>query len=153
MGKGLCRMEIEISRKQKDIVLYGVWKVHNEKKSFGEEITELLDQVWPEVKSKGLNHTGINHVVYDCNDIVFAGIELRSPPSMKTSLQARKFSFPQYAYWKHIGPYDLLGDVHKDINETLEALGQQAVCPNMEVYGHWNEDTSKLETEIFYNLK
>ena len=148
-----AHMNLDIINQPKTITLYGVSKVHDENKDYSAEIFELLDRVWPEVREKSLAHTGINHVVYDCEDVVFAGIELKSPDEPETSLVKMEYTFQRYAYWKHIGPYSELEDVYNKIFLRIKDLGLTSGCPNMEIYGHWNNDESKLETEIYITLE
>ncbi|CAM3273238.1 GyrI-like domain-containing protein [Paenibacillus lupini] len=146
-------METVIINQSKTFTLFGVSKLHDQKKAYSETIFELLDQVWKEVKNKELSHTGINHVVYDIDHIIFAGIELISPPKGDSLLVMRDVIFQKYAYCKHIGPYSELDKTYRSIQSTVNALGEHHEAPILEIYGHWNEDESKLETEILYNLK
>ncbi len=129
-------------------------KLHDENKAYSETIFELLDQVWAEVRNKELSHTGINHVVYEADHIIFAGIELISPPNGDTLLENKDIILQKkYAYCKHIGPYSELDKTYRSIQSTIEALGEHHEAPLLEIYGHWNDDESKLETEILYNLR
>jgi len=146
-------MELTIMNQGRTFELYGYSKIHDPNKSYGQEIIELLDRVWPEVRSKGYSHAGINHVVYDADGALFAGIGLLSPPDAESSLQKREWILQKYASYTHIGPYSLLGAAHSSIQSTLKASGESYMLPTLEIYGHWNEDESKLETEILYTLQ
>jgi effector-binding domain-containing protein len=131
--------------------LFGFSGVHDQNKAYGETITALLDRVWTEVRSRGLAHGGINHVVYDGSNI-FAGIELIAPVG-EVGLEKKELAFDRYASCKHIGPYRELGTTYRNMKLAVEAQGEQCEAPFMEIYGHWNEDESKLKTEIVYILK
>lgn len=146
-------MEPVIIDQSKSFTLFGFSKTHDQNKAYSETIFELLDKVWKEVRNNGLSHKGINHVVYESGHIMFAGIELVSPPNEDSLLEKKEVILEKYAYYKHIGPYRELDNTYKSIRSTVEALGEHHELPLLEVYGHWNEDESKLETEIFYNLK
>lgn len=74
-------MEPVIIHQSKSFTLFGFSKTHDQHKAYSETIFELLDKVWKEVRNKEHSHTGINHVVYDSDHIIFAGIELISPPN------------------------------------------------------------------------
>jgi predicted transcriptional regulator YdeE len=129
-------------------------KTHDENKTRGEEMLELLGKVWAEVLEKQLANTGIDHAVYDCGDIVFAGLELTSPPDeTRVGLVSKTFTFAKYAYWKHVGPYSGLADAYQTIQRQLADLGYTATCPSMEIYGHWTDDERRLETEIFLSVR
>ncbi|MCZ8512500.1 hypothetical protein O9H85_08735 [Paenibacillus filicis] len=146
-------MEPVIIHQSKSFTLFGFSKIHDQNKAYSETIFELLDKVWKEVRNKELSHTGINHVVYDSDHIIFAGIELISPPNEDSLLEKRNVILQKYTYCKHIGPYKELNKTYESIKSTVKALGEHHELPLLEVYGHWNADETKLETEIFYNLK
>ncbi|MBP1994437.1 GyrI-like domain-containing protein [Paenibacillus eucommiae] len=146
-------MDITIFNDKKAFLLYGVSKIHEEHKEFSKEIFEVINPVWAEVKEKSLSHKGINHVVYDVNHILFAGIELNEPIEVGIKLKEREFVFEQYAYYKHIGPYNELDDAHRKIRSHIEALGREFTFPILEIYENPSDDETKLETEILYTLK
>ncbi|MEH6996506.1 GyrI-like domain-containing protein [Neobacillus drentensis] len=145
-------MEAVVINQRKPFTLFGFSKLHDQNRAYNETIFELLDQVWEEVRSNKLSHTGINHVVYDADHIIFAGIKLVSPPEGDSLFEKRNVIFQKYAYCKHIGPYSELDETYRRIQSTIEALGEHHEAPILEIYGHWDDDESKLETEILYNL-
>ena len=144
-------MDFSIMNETKTFTLYGFSTVHDENKSYGEEIIALLNEIWPKVGE--MKHTGISHAVYDADDHLFAGIELISPHGADSILEKREICFQKYAYCKHIGPYSKFSDTYSRFHSSIEALGEQYTFPLMEVYGHWTDDESKLETEIYSTLK
>jgi effector-binding domain-containing protein len=146
-------MEPVIINQRKMFTLFGFSKTHDQNKVYSETIFELLDKVWKEVRNNGLSHTGINHVVYDNGHNMFAGIELTSPPNEDSLLEKRDVTFQKYAYCKHIGSYSELDKTYKSMKSTVKAVGEHLVLPLIEIYGHWNEDESKLETEILHTLQ
>ena len=148
----MSQQKLQISKQRKTLTLHGVWKAHDQNKTRGGEMMELLGQVWTDVRENKLANTGINHAVYDCGDIVFAGLELTSPETIKTILVKQEFTFTKYAYWKHIGPYSELANAYNKVHAEITDLGCTATCPSMEIYGHWTDDDSKLETEIFISV-
>ena len=50
----------------------------------------------------------------------------------------------------HRGDYAELGRTHEAVGEFIEAQGLVRVGPSWEIYGHWREDPSELETEVYY---
>ncbi|MBS4198383.1 GyrI-like domain-containing protein [Bacillus sp. FJAT-49732] len=146
-------MEAVIVNQSKTFTLFGFSKQHDQNRAYSETMFELLDKVWAEVRNNNLSHKGINHVVYDANHIVFAGIELNSSPSEDSSLEEKIVHLDKYAYCKHIGPYSELDKSYRKIESIIETSGEHHQPPSMEIYGHWNEDESKLETEIIFNIK
>ncbi|MFC5463482.1 GyrI-like domain-containing protein [Lederbergia graminis] len=146
-------MEATIMKEKKVFSLYGVSKVHDKNTPYSETISQLLDTVWSEVKKHGLSHKGKNHVVYDSDGIVFAGIELTARPSEETLLKHKEIELQKFAYCKHIGPYYKLDSSYQKINTILDSSGSRHIPPSLEVYGHWHEDESKLVTEIIFNIE
>jgi effector-binding domain-containing protein len=53
----------------------------------------------------------------------------------------------------HSGDYARLGVTHDAVREFVAAHGRELAGPRWEVYGHWREDPSELETEIFWLLR
>ena len=125
---------------------------HDPAKRFGEEIMSLLNRVWPVIKSNAIPNDGINRVVYDGDCTVFAGVVLGpGAEAMPTAagLERKIVRLTRYAVWKHIGPYHLIPATGAAMTKALEAAGHRTGWPMVEVYGHWTNDESKLETETF----
>jgi effector-binding domain-containing protein len=53
----------------------------------------------------------------------------------------------------HMGPYHLLGDAYAAINKWCADHQLTAAGPTWEIYGHWDDDPSKLRTDVFILLK
>ena len=113
----------------------------------------LMDKTWPVIKSKGLKHKGLNIWVYEADEKVFAGVELEDRSIEDTGLEQKIISLKKYAYHKHIGPYRLLKQAGEDMQSELDKIGLRARYPFIEIYGHWTNDESKLETEILIQVE
>jgi effector-binding domain-containing protein len=146
-------LEPVILNETKTFTLFGFSKLHVQNKTYSNTMFDLMNQVWEEVKNKKLSHKGINHVVYEFDHMMFVGIELNTPPEEDTLLEKKIVNLEKYAYCKHVGLYSDLDKSYKKIHSVIEASGEQMQSPQMEIYGHWNEDETKLETEIIFNLK
>ena len=109
---------------------------------------KLMDKMWPIIKANGLKHKGLNIWVYDTNDRVFAGVELFENPPANTGLERKDILLTKYAYYKHIGPYSLIKQAAANMRAELKAKGLETTLPYIEIYGHWTDDESKLETEL-----
>lgn len=59
----------------------------------------------------------------------------------------------KYAYYKHIGSYNLIKQTGQSMTNKLTKQGYEIILPYIEIYGHWNKDESKLETEQIMCLK
>ncbi len=53
----------------------------------------------------------------------------------------------------HRGDYARLGVTHDAVRDQVAAHGRELAGPRWEIYGHWREDPSKLETEVFWLLR
>lgn len=57
----------------------------------------------------------------------------------------------------HLGPYSKLSEAHQAIRRWCAAQGRTLAGASWELYGHWldewNNDPSKIRTDIFYLLK
>ncbi|CAG0975657.1 hypothetical protein PHYC_01486 [Phycisphaerales bacterium] len=127
---------------------------HDPARSYGEEIMTLLGRVWPAIKAGGIPNDGINRVVYEEDGSVFAGVVAGagSDPAA-AGLEQKTVRLTKYAVWKHVGPYRLLPGTGAAMTRALEVRGVRTGWPMVEVYGHWNSDESKLETETLVELR
>ena len=114
---------------------------------------KLMDKMWQMVKSNGLANKGKNIWIYEQDHAVFAGVELDSIPKPEITIEHKSLLIAKYAYYKHIGPYQLIGQVGQAMNNEINKRGFEVTLPYIEIYGHWSNDESKLETELIMSLK
>jgi len=145
-------MNVEIIDKNFRISIYGFSGVAVNKDYAGTAF-KLMDKMWQTVKAKELKHKGINIWVYEPNDKVFAGVELYDSPGHDMGLEHKVVNLIKYAYYKHVGPYNLLKQVGQNMRDELKNEGFETSLPYVEMYGHWTNDETKLETELLMCLK
>jgi hypothetical protein len=135
--------------------LCGTSGMHDPAKSYGQEIIALLDRVWPWIKQAKATTTGINHVIYGADGAMFAGVELTSAFAYPASsgLEMRSVALPRYAYHKHVGPYAAIPGAFQRMEEEIRRRGLVPVKPVVEIYGHWTDDDSKLETDLLISVE
>jgi len=114
---------------------------------------KLMDKMWQTVKSNNLKNKGLNIWVYEQDQKVFAGVELSDIPNKDTGLEQKSITLLKYAYYKHIGPYNLIKQVGQNMTDELKSKGYENTLPYIEIYGHWTNDETKLETELLMSLK
>ena len=114
---------------------------------------KLMDKMWQIVKAKNLNNKGLNIWVYGQDDTVFAGVELNDIPAKDTGLENKNITLLKYAYYKHIGPYHLIKQAGQNMTAELQRQGYKTILPYIEIYGHWTNDETKLETELLMCLQ
>jgi effector-binding domain-containing protein len=147
-------MQPQIFTTPLEYTIHGHSLRHDPAQKYGQEILSLLGLVWPVLKSNNIPNDGINRVVYDDCNTLFAGVILTTVthPAAAT-LERKTIHLTRYAYWKHIGPYHLIPATATAMTKALEAQGHKTGWPMIEVYGHWTNDESKLETETFVELR
>lgn len=114
---------------------------------------KLMDKMWQTVKSNELGNKGKNIWIYEQNHTVFAGVELDDIPKPDIMLEHKSLRFTKYAYYKHIGPYNLIKQTGQAMTNEIQKKGLEVTLPYVEIYGHWSNDESKLETELLMCLK
>ena len=113
----------------------------------------LMDKMWQTVKSNQLKNKGLNIWVYEKEQHIFAGVELEDIPQQDTGLEQKQITLLKYAYYKHIGPYHLIKQAGQNMTTELKRQGYETILPYIEIYGHWTNDETKLETELLMCLK
>jgi predicted transcriptional regulator YdeE len=113
----------------------------------------LMDKMWQTVKSNKLNNKGLNIWVYEPDERVFAGVELTEVPDKATGLEQKNVTLIKYARYKHVGPYNLIKQAGQNMIAELKSKGLETILPYIEIYGHWTNDETKLETDLLMCLK
>ena len=145
-------MKVDIVEKNLRLDIYGFSGVAVNKDYSGTAF-RLMDKMWQIVKTKELKNKGINIWVYEPNEKVFAGVELYDSSNRDTGLEHKAVDLPRYAYYKHVGPYSLLKKAGQNMIAELKTQGFDTILPYIEIYGHWTNDETKLETELLMCLK
>lgn len=120
--------------------------------NFGETGIALSGKMWTIVKKNNIPNDGINVWVYDDRSRMFCGVQLTSRPSNAFGMEEREIHLKKYAWHKHVGPYQLVGDANDKMRQELKKRGLTYGPPSLEIYGHHGPDPQKLETEIIYSL-
>lgn len=140
-------MQIEIIDKELKLDVSGFSSIAVNK-NYAATAFALMDKMWSVIKSKGLKHKGLNIWVYEPGEKVFAGVELEDPAIKDTGLEHTTVLLTKYAYYKHIGPYSRLKQAGDNMQQELRRMGLKFSFPYIEIYGHWTNDETKLETEL-----
>jgi hypothetical protein len=146
-------MNIEIVTKNYQLDIYGFGGIATNKDYAGIAL-RLSGKMWEIVKANGLKNKGMNIWVYETGDKVFAGVELENHNDANAhGLEKKKISLEKYAYYKHVGPYNLIKQTGQDMTNQLTVQGFEVTLPYIEIYGHWTGDEAKSETELLMCLK
>lgn len=151
--QNLAIMELEIINIGLQLEIYGFGGIATNMDYAGTAF-KLSGRMWEVVKANSLKNKGKNIWVYEADNKVFAGVELDNPSAIKSfGLEKMKVNLEKYAYYKHIGPYNLIKRVGQNMTTQLTQQGYEVILPYIEIYGHWTSDESKLETELLMCLK
>lgn len=146
-------MNIEIHNEVFRLDIFGFGGIASNKDYAGTAF-KLSGKMWEIVKSRDLKNKGKNIWVYETGDKVFAGVELEdSMDGTNYGLERNKIDLEKYAYCKHVGPYNLIKETGQAMRNYLAKQGFEVVLPYIEIYGHWTNDETKLETELLMCLK
>jgi len=145
-------MNLEIINEPLRLDIYGFSGIAINK-DYAATAFKLMDKMWQIVKSNNLKNKGLNIWVYEQDQRVFAGVELNEIPNYDTRLEQKSITLLKYAYYKYIGPYNLIKQAGKNMTDELKSKGYETVLPIIEIYGHWTNDETKLETELLMSLK
>jgi effector-binding domain-containing protein len=111
-------------------------------------------EVWTFVRSASLPHPGRHVALYWDGEInLEVGVEVSQPFTGNERVFCSSTPAGTVATTVHRGPYNRLGEAHAAIHKWCADQGQTLAGPNWEVYGHWDDDPSKLRTDVFYLLK
>jgi hypothetical protein len=145
-------MNLEIINKDLRLEIYGFSGIAMNRDYAGTAF-KLMDKMWQTVKSNNLKNKGLNIWVYEENEKVFAGVELDDIPKNNTGLEQKSITLKKYAYYKYIGSYNLIKQAGLNMRNELKDRGFAIDSPYIEIYGHWTNDETKLETELLMCLK
>jgi predicted transcriptional regulator YdeE len=145
-------MNVEIINEPLRLEIYGFSGIAINKDYTGTAF-KLMDRMWQTVKSSNLKNKGLNIWVYEQDHGVFAGVELNDIPNEDTGLEQKSITLLRYGWYKHIGSYNLIKQAGQNMIDELKNKGYETVLPYIEIYGHWTNDETKLETELLMSLK
>jgi len=119
-------------------------------------ILPALDVVWRVVRGQGMKF-GMNVAVYRSlgGDELEAdfGVEVASEVASRFDDcgEVRFLETPSgmAAAMTHVGPYRGMRKTYEAISSWMREHGYLSAGAAVEVYGHWREDESRLETELY----
>ncbi len=147
-------MNIEIVTQPLQLDIYGFGGIAANKDYTG-TLFQLSGKMWQIVKAANIKNKGKNIWVNNTNHYVFAGVELENPINENNNhgLEKITLNIGKYAYFKHIGAYSLIKHSGQQMTSELEKKGFETTLPYIEIYGHWTNDETKLETALIMSLK
>ena len=124
-------------------------------------IGRSLDLVWAFLRSSDLvtNH---NVVVYrgdlaaEGGGLVEVGVQVDRPfddAGAPDGVRCRELPAATVARAVHVGPYHRMGETHDAIRAWCAEHGHELDGLSWEVYGDWDDDVTKLETDCAWVLR
>jgi effector-binding domain-containing protein len=115
-------------------------------------IRSLYDELYGHLRAAGVR-TGQNVILYlNTPRNIEVGVEIELPFDDVPGVERSQLPGGRVARAVHVGPYTGLGDTHTAVQRWCQSHGLPMAGPSWEVYRDWNQDESKLETEVFYLL-
>jgi effector-binding domain-containing protein len=147
-------VDIQISTENLQLDIYGFGGIAMNKDYAGTAF-KLSGKVWEVIKANDIKSKGKNIWIYETGERVFAGVELEDDTTYnnKLGLEKNAINIERYAYFKHIGPYNLIKKTAQNMTTELAKRGLEVILPYIEIYGHWTSDETKLETELIMSIK
>ena len=120
----------------------------------GSRFGPALDQVWQFVRDAALI-TGHNVFLYDDAKpgLIEFGVQVDAKFADGDVVVCSETPAGTIATTTHVGPYDQLGAAHTAVRMWCHDEGQPMAGRFWEIYGDWNDDATKLETEVCYLLQ
>jgi effector-binding domain-containing protein len=121
---------------------------------------KLLDEVYRFVRTRTHLATGDgaelwqNVMLYkDDRPDVEVGVLVSESFKPEGRVTASELPGGEVARANHRGDYARLGVTHDAVRDQVAAHGRELAGPRWEIYGHWREDPSEMETEVFWLLR
>jgi effector-binding domain-containing protein len=122
-------------------------------------VPDACGTVWNVVRSQQIPGAGRHVALYlDCEINLEVGVELDAPFAGHGEVVVGSATpAGTVATTIHFGPYHRLHEAHEAICQWCADHHYTLAGPNWEIYGHWvdewNNDPSKIRTDVFYLLK
>ena len=119
-----------------------------------QKIIGNLDKVWSYLRANGAK-TEHNVVVYRDYDrtagvmTIDVGVQVDSALPGDDAIVPVTTPGGLVATTVHIGPYHQLGDASSALHEYCKTHDHPLAGPTWEQYGDWNDDPTKLRTDVF----
>jgi effector-binding domain-containing protein len=125
---------------------------------FSKVVPDACGLVWGVLRAHGIKGAGRHVAVYLDDQVnLEIGVELDAPFAGHGEVIGSSLPRGLVAGRVHFGPYQKLGDAHAAVHQWCARHGHVLAGPKWEIYGHWvdewNEDPSKIRSDVFYLLK
>jgi effector-binding domain-containing protein len=114
-------------------------------------------EVWSFIRTAGLPRPGRHIALYLEGGMVEAGAEVSEPFPGNDRVHCSQLPAGPAVTTTHFGPYQRLGEAHSAVRQWCARHGHRLSNICWEIYGHWeqnwNDDPSKIRTDVFHLLE
>jgi effector-binding domain-containing protein len=151
-------MEYDIRVEQQSHQPLAVVRRRASRQELGQVVPAACGTVWNVVRAEQIPGAGRHVAVYLDDEInLEVGVELAAPFAGSGEVVGSTTPAGRVAATTHYGPYGLLHEAHAAIHRWCRSNGCTLAGPNWEIYGHWkdewNQDPSKIRTEVYYLIE
>jgi effector-binding domain-containing protein len=109
--------------------------------------------VWNFIRTAGIKHPGRNIAIYqdggDGQLDVEIGVEVADPITGEGDVSCSATPAGTVATTVHFGAYNRLGEAYAAIRQWCRDNHREFAGLNWEIYGHWNDDPEKVQTDVY----
>ena len=138
-------------------VLLAVAEAEMDRREIGSRIRSMFDTVYAWVKSAPVRQVGHNYALYDKGLgrelLVRVGFPVSGPFSDSATVKCFSLGAGRAARAVHVGPYSELHRTYAELHSWCRRERLRISSQSWEVYGDWQEDASRLETELYLRLE
>ena len=151
-------MRYEVRLERGDSRPLAVLRLQASRQQLSRVVPEACGKVWSVVRAQKIPGAG-RHIALYFDDAINleVGVELEAPFEGHGEVVGSATPAGEVATTVHFGPYGHLGEAHRAIRDWCTARGRTPAGPCWEIYGHWvdewNDDPSKIRTDVFYLLE
>jgi effector-binding domain-containing protein len=117
-------------------------------------VPEACGAVWNFVRAAEIKPRGRNVALYLDDEIdLEVGVEVAGPFASDGTVVLSMTPAGPVATAIHMGPYNRLHETHMAVRQWCADNHHEIAGPNWEIYGHWNNDPNKLQTDVYYLLR
>jgi effector-binding domain-containing protein len=151
-------MEYDVRIEQLDSRPLAVVRRRASSQELSRVVPDACGVVWNVIRSQQIAGAGRHIALYlDCVINLEVGVELDAPFAGHGEVVPSATPAGTVATTVHFGPYNQLGAAHQAICAWCAQHGYALAGPNWEIYGHWendwNNDPTRIRTDVFYLLK
>lgn len=119
-------------------------------------VPECCGLVWDAVRAQNVKAGRHVAIYWDGSIRLEVGVELHGTFVESGDVVCSATPAGSVASATHFGPYGGLGAAHETVRTWCRENHHQLAGPSWEIYGHWqsewNDDPSRIRTDVFYLL-